>query len=148
MINIDDTEDVYYEDVIKKVKEIKDIVDKDHTILTEQFKSKTKISQRIIQWILNVFGTVYVLIERFIEYPNDDVILGMNIDEDLQTMSRKNLCRYMDAVLPERGFFDIQSTSKIRLGCQLLREYKELKKGKSKQPTVSAETGAYGDVDF
>ena len=89
------------------------------------------MKQRILQWILNVFGTVYVIIEQFVEYPDDDVILGMPIDEDLQNMSRKNLCRYMDAVLPERGFFDIQSTSKIRLGCQLLREYKQLKKNSS-----------------
>ena len=84
--------------------------------------------QRILQWILNAFGTISVLIEQFVEYPDDSNILGMDIDEDLQRMSRKNLCRYMDAVLPERGFFDIQSTSKIRLGCQLLREYKQLKK--------------------
>ena len=83
--------------------------------------------QKIIRWILHTFGTVYVIIERFVEYPDDDVILGMEIDEDIQKMSRKNLCRYMDAVLPEKGFFDIQSTSKIRLGCQLLREYKQLK---------------------
>ena len=89
------------------------------------------IKQKILQWILNVFGTVYVIIEQFVEYPDDDVILGMPIDEDLQNMSRKNLCRYMDAVLPERGFFDIQSTSKIRLGCQLLREYKVLKNNSS-----------------
>ena len=87
-----------------------------------------KLTQRILQWILNAFGTLYVLIERHIEYPDDSNILGMDIDEDIQRMSRKNLCRYMDAVLPERGFFDIQSTSKIRLGCQLLREYKQLKK--------------------
>ena len=86
------------------------------------------IKQKILQWILNVFGTVYVLIEQFVEYPDDDVILGMPIDEDLQAMSRQKLCRYMDAVLPKKGFFDIQSTSKIRLGCQLLREYKQLKK--------------------
>ncbi len=86
------------------------------------------MKQRILQWILYVFGTVYVIIEQFVDYPDDDVILGMSIDDDLQNMSRKNLCRYMDAVLPERGFFDIQSTSKIRLGCQLLREYKQLKK--------------------
>jgi hypothetical protein len=84
--------------------------------------------QRILQWILNLFGTIYVIIEQFVEYPDDSNILGMDIDEDLQTMSRKNLCRYMDAVLPEKGFFDIQSTSKIRLGCQLLREYKVMRK--------------------
>jgi hypothetical protein len=88
------------------------------------------MKQKIIKWILNTFGTIYILIERHVEYPDDDNILGMDIDEDIQTMSRKNLCRYMDAVLPERGFFDIQSTSKIRLGCQLLREYKQLKKNK------------------
>ena len=93
------------------------------------------MKQKILQWILNVFGTVYVLIEQFVEYPDDSNILGMDIDEDLQTMSRKNLCRYMDAVLPERGFFDIQSTSKIRLGCQLLREYKQLKRGKNEIKT-------------
>ena len=88
------------------------------------------MKQRILQWILNVFGTIYVLIEQYIEYPDDSNILGMDIDEDLQNMSRKNLCRYMDAVLPQKGFFDIQSTSKIRLGCQLLREYKKLRKEK------------------
>ena len=84
--------------------------------------------QQILQWILNVFGTFYVLIEQHVEYPDDDIILGMEIDDDLQRMSRKNLCRYMDAVLPEKGFFDIQSTSKIRLGCQLLRNNKKLKR--------------------
>ena len=84
------------------------------------------MKQRILQWILNVFGTIYVIIEQFVEYPDDDFILGMDIDEDLQNMSRKQLCRYMDAVLPQKGFFDIQSTSKIRLGCQLLRNYKLL----------------------
>ena len=102
--------------------------------------------QKILQWILNVFGTIYVLIEQFVEYPDDDIILGMEIDEDLQTMSRQQLCRYMDAVLPQKGFFDIQSTSKIRLGCQLLREYKQLKKGSTQRPGL--ETGAPGDYDF
>ena len=86
------------------------------------------LKQKVIRWILDIFGTIYVIIEQFVEYPDDDVILGMDIDEDIQKMSRKNLCRYMDAVLPEKGFFDIQSTSKIRLGCQLLRDYKKLKR--------------------
>ena len=128
--NIDGEEHVFYEDMTKQVKELKDMVDKNEALFAKQLKPRPKLFQRILQWILNVFGTVYVLIERFVEYPDDDVILGMEIDEDLQTMSRKNLCRYMDAVLPERGFFDIQSTSKIRLGCQLLREYKQLKRMK------------------
>ena len=117
-----------FKDVEEQVREIRVMIDKEGRMLKRQLKPIPSISQRIIQWILNVFGIVYVLIERNVEYPDDDVILGMEIDEDLQNMSRKQLCRYMDAVLPERGFFDIQSTSKIRLGCQLLREYKQLKK--------------------
>ena len=118
------------EKVSKDLQYIEKKLDKSNKILERQLRPIPSIPQRILQWILNVFGTVYVVIEQFVDYPDDDVILGMDIDEDLQTMSRKNLCRYMDAVLPERGFFDIQSTSKIRLGCQLLREYKQLKKDK------------------
>ena len=106
------------------------------------------IKQKILQWILNFFGTIYVLIEQHVEYTDDDVILGMEIDEDIQRMSRKNLCRYMDAVLPERGFFDIQSTSKIRLGCQLLREHKRLKKNTPYTETDGLETGSPGDYDY
>ena len=79
-----------------------------------------------MRFILEAFGLVYISIEKFVEYPDDGEILGVNIDNDLHKMSRKQLCRYMDAVLPKKGFFDIQSTSKIRLGCQLLRNYKTL----------------------
>ena len=124
----------YMEELEQVSKHLKDIgkgLDKTEKMLKRQLKPVPTIRQQILQWILNVFGTIYVLIEQFVDYPDDDVILGMEIDEDLQNMSRKNLCRYMDAVLPERGFFDIQSTSKIRLGCQLLREYKQLKNNSS-----------------
>ena len=75
-----------------------------------------------------MFGLVYISIERFVEYPNDSIILGLDIDEDLHKMNRQQLCRYMDAVLPKIGFFDLQSTTKIRLGCQLLRNYHVVKK--------------------
>ena len=62
------------------------------------------------------------------EYPDDGEILGLNIDNDLHKMSRQQLCRYMDAVLPKSGFFELQSTTKIRLGCQLLRNFHLMKK--------------------
>ena len=87
-----------------------------------------KISQRILRFILEAFGLVYISIEKFVEYPDDGEILGVNIDNDLHKMSRKQLCRYMDAVLPKRGFFKLQSTTKIRLGCQLLRNFHLVKK--------------------
>ena len=116
----------YKKDILKNLMEIEKSLDESEALLVKQLKPAPKLSQRILQWILNVFGIIYVLIEQFVDYPDDDIILGMDIDEDLQNMSRKQLCRYMDAVLPKKGFFDIQSTSKIRLGCQLLRNYKTL----------------------
>ena len=86
------------------------------------------MKQWFINLILYIFGYVYIWIEQFKTYPNDYVILGVGVDNDLQTMSRKQLCRYMDAVLPYKGFFELHSTSKIRLGCQLLRNYHAVKK--------------------
>jgi len=87
-----------------------------------------KISQLVLRSILDMFGLVYISIEKFVEYPDDSEILGLDIDDDLHKMSRQQLCRYMDAVLPKKGFFDLQSTTKIRLGCQLLRNFHLVKK--------------------
>ena len=87
-----------------------------------------RIGQRIIRLILDLFGLIYISIERFVEYPDDGEVLGVDIDGDLHRMSRQQLCRYMDAVLPQSGFFDLQSTTKIRLGCQLLRNFHLIKK--------------------
>ena len=81
-----------------------------------------------MRFILEVFGLIYISIEKFVEYPDDGEILGIGIDNDLHKMSRQQLCRYMDAVLPKRGFFDLQSTTKIRLGCLLLRNFHLVKK--------------------
>ena len=96
-----------------------------------------------------MFGLIYISIEQFVEYPDDREILGVGIDGDLYRMDRQQLCRYMDAVLPQSGFFDIQSTSKIRLGCQLLRNFhlvkKQLKKDKLhfSSPTAGVENDGW-----
>ena len=87
-----------------------------------------KLSQRVLRFILDAFGLIYISIERYVEYPDDGNILGVNIDDDLHKMNRQQLCRYMDAVLPKQGFFNLQSTTKIRLGCQLLRNFHLVKK--------------------
>ena len=87
-----------------------------------------EMRQRLLRFILDMFGYVYISIEQFVEYPDDSEIMGVNIDGDLHRMSRQQLCRYMDAVLPQSGFFDLQSTTKIRLGCQLLRNFHLMKK--------------------
>ena len=54
------------------------------------------IGQRLIRLILDIFGLIYISIERFVEYPNDGKILGVGIDNDLHKMTRQQLCRYMD----------------------------------------------------
>ena len=38
----------------------------------------------------------------------------------------------MDVTLPQKGFYDLQSTTKIRLGCQLLKSFHSLKKADKK----------------
>ena len=93
------------------------------------------IGQRVIRLVLDLFGLIYISIEKYVKYPDDGEILGIGIDNDLHKMSRQQLCRYMDAVLPKRGFFDLQSTTKIRLGCQLLRNFHLVKKELKKNDT-------------
>lgn len=81
------------------------------------------IWQWLVKWALWVVGTVYILIEKLRDYPDEerDNILGMSIDTDLQEMSRFDLCSYMDRGMPRAGFWDLNSTTKIRLGAQMMR---------------------------
>ena len=79
----------------------------------------------IIKSFLRLMGWVYVFIEQFVSYPNDGNILGLDIDEDFQKMSRKQLCAYIDSVINKNKsdvtFWDLDSTTKIRYGCQIAR---------------------------
>ena len=104
-----------------------------------------EIRQRLLRFILDMFGYIYISIEQFVEYPNDNEILGVDIDGDLYKMDRQQLCRYMDAVLPQSGFFEIQSTSKIRLGCQLLRNFHLVKKQIKKDRIQFSPAGVEND---
>ena len=107
------------------------------------------MKQRLLRFILDMFGYIYISIEQFVEYPDDREILGVGIDGDLHKMSRQQLCRYMDAVLPQGGFFEIQSTSKIRLGCQLLRNFhlvkKQMKEDKVRFSSTTESAGVEND---
>ena len=91
--------------------------------------------QFIVKWALWIVGTLYIFIEKFRNYPNEerDKILGLKIDKDLQTMSRFQLCSYMDQGMPKKGFWDLNSTTKIRLGAQMMRNLL-LSKKKKKAP--------------
>tara|TARA_R100001230_G_C5540111_1_gene71099 strand:+ start:324 stop:605 length:282 start_codon:yes stop_codon:yes gene_type:complete len=79
----------------------------------------------IIKFFLRLMGWVYVFIEQFVSYPNDGNILGLDIDEDFQKMSRRELCAYIDSMNDKNKsnitFWDLDSTTKIRYGCQIAR---------------------------
>ena len=80
----------------------------------------------MLRLVMRIMGYVYVFLERFVKYPNDHTILGISIDEDLQGMSRKELCNYIETNTPSEGsFWHLDSTTKIRFGAQLLREMNE-----------------------
>jgi hypothetical protein len=80
----------------------------------------------MIQWVLKkllyIMGVVYVIIDTFVKYPTDEIV-GIKIDESLQNLNRRQLCRQMEITygLDEDVFWNLPSTSKIRLGCQITR---------------------------
>ena len=80
--------------------------------------------QFIIKWLLYLVGTLYIFIEKLREYPNEekDNILGVPVCKELQDKNRFELCSYMDEVLNTNGFWELNSTTKIRLGAQLLKD--------------------------
>ena len=67
------------------------------------------------------------MIERFVKYPDEPEILGVSIDDDFMNMSRMELCEHIGSKfgLPEGAFWELQSTQKIRLGCQLSRNFRD-----------------------
>lgn len=83
----------------------------------------------MIQWMIRktikVMGTVYVVLDKFLKHETGD-ILGTSIDEDFESMSRKELCRYIEHKFgwEDDAFWNLESTQKIRLCCQIARNNK------------------------
>jgi hypothetical protein len=81
----------------------------------------------MIQWMIKrtiaVMGRVYVLLDKFLKHETSP-ILGVEIDEDLQSMTRRDLCRHIEKKFgwDEDTFWNLESTQKIRLCCQVARE--------------------------
>jgi hypothetical protein len=84
----------------------------------------------MFQWlwksILYVMGNVYVLVDKLVVYEVEK-IAGVDIDMDFQRMSRQDLCNHLEKRfnLEENQFWNLPSTSKIRLGCQLGRNLRK-----------------------
>ena len=115
----------------------------DRTWAVQRQQSKI-MWQFIIKWALWIVGTLYIFIEKFRNYPNEerDNILGLKIDKDLQTMSRFDLCAYMDQGMPKKGFWDLNSTTKIRLGAQMMRNLLLGKKKTTRKKVTRKKTNA------
>tara|TARA_R100000808_G_C2043199_1_gene81883 strand:- start:96 stop:380 length:285 start_codon:yes stop_codon:yes gene_type:complete len=84
----------------------------------------------MIQWtirkILWLMGHVYVVLDKRLKH-NTEVILDTKISDDFQRMSRQDLCNHIEKRfgLEHDSFWNLESTQKIRLGCQLARNLKE-----------------------
>jgi hypothetical protein len=85
--------------------------------------------QWIIRGLITLMGWVYVILDSMLKHPPTPVILGVDIDEDFQGMTRRELCNHIEKRfdLGHDRFWNEQSTSKIRLGCQLARNVRNNK---------------------
>ena len=75
-------------------------------------------------------GRVYVILDSFLKNEGGP-ILGIEIDDDFENMSRKELCRYIEVKFgwDDNQFWSLHSTDKIRVCCQIARQNKfEVKK--------------------
>lgn len=79
--------------------------------------------QWIIKKLLSIMGNAYVWLDRRLVHIKGPV-LGLVIDEDFESMSRKELCRFIEKrfKVDEDHFWNLHSTQKIRFCCQMVRD--------------------------
>jgi len=67
-------------------------------------------------------GNAYVWLDKRIEHETGP-IMGLEIDDDFEAMSRYELCRHIEKKfdLEKDSFWLLQSTQKIRFCCQTAR---------------------------
>ena len=79
--------------------------------------------------LMSLMGYAYVWLDRRVEYTKEEVkeVLGLTIDEDLQTSSRYELCQLIEKEfkVPKDSFWSLHSTQKIRFAAQQIREMKK-----------------------
>tara|TARA_R100001460_G_scaffold67554_1_gene107964 strand:+ start:4888 stop:5202 length:315 start_codon:yes stop_codon:yes gene_type:complete len=87
----------------------------------------------LFRWVarklMSLMGYAYVWLDRRVEYSKEEVreVLGLTIDEDLQTSSRYELCQLIEKEfkVPKDSFWSLHSTQKIRFAAQQIREMKK-----------------------
>ncbi len=79
--------------------------------------------------LMSIMGHAYVWLDKRVSYTDDEVseVLGLKIDEDLQTSSRYELCRIVEKEfkVAKDTFWNLHSTQKIRFAAQQIREMKK-----------------------
>jgi len=79
--------------------------------------------------LMSLMGHVYVWLDKRVKYRDDEVseVLGLTIDDDLQTSSRYELCRIVEKEfkVAKDTFWNLHSTQKIRFAVQQIREMKK-----------------------
>ena len=82
--------------------------------------------QHFYRFCIKKMEKIYLWMDARMERSVDTELLGIPIDSDFGSMSRHELCRHAERRfdLEEDGLWNLQSTSKIRLACQLARNIK------------------------
>lgn len=81
-----------------------------------------------MQWlrrrIISFMGRIYIWLDKGLKHETN-TILGIDIDENLQKKSRKELCNHIEDKFGwnRDSFWDLDSTQKIRLCCQVARDF-------------------------
>ena len=75
---------------------------------------------------ISLMEKIYVWMDARMERGVDTELLGVYIDMDFGSMSRRQLCNHAENRFgfEKDALWDLQSTSKIRLACQLARNMK------------------------
>ena len=95
-------------------------------------KMKHTLEKKIAKCCVNVLGGLYLKAEKYIR-ENPERVLGVKLDQDLRNYERKELCNQFDKFLkrPNGEFYSLSSTTKIRLGVQVLRNLYQVPQQKS-----------------
>lgn len=80
------------------------------------------MGQKINKWLIARMGNWYVKLDKTIEHERGP-ILGLDISEDFENMSRYELCCHIEDkfLLPRESFWKLQSTQKIRWCSEVAR---------------------------
>lgn len=83
--------------------------------------------QRLFRFCMWTMEHVYVWIDARVKRDIDKELLGISIDDDFGQMTRRQLCNHAEHRfgLEKDSMWNLQSTSKIRLACQLARNMRK-----------------------